>query len=473
MGTKYLDWRLVGVAMFLLVSSACSDGDGTPGDGQDAAGDVAELDAGDVESDVGGDVQSDVENDVDISSEVCDDGVDNDEDMDVDCRDEDCDGEAACSFTQLDAGRLHACGVLQSGDVVCWGWNGEAQIGNGESVTKPAPPTVVEGLESMVDVAVGLRHSCALGSDGSVYCWGRNEEGQLGDDSFVNSPFPVQVAGLTNAAAISANGLHTCAVTSDEPSRLLCWGNNDRYQIGAPFGNQMRVPTEVLQSGTAIRGYTDVASGLQHNCAMKPSVGQSGHTIMCWGDGEMGQQGNGRTNIQRSSPIESVRQKSNDTEIRDFVAGSLAAGQNSTCAIRQGGSVWCWGDGTQGHFGSLDLTDIQYAAVEYPGVGDAQRLWHALFHVCAERASGRIVCWGDNEQLAFDDQSRLYRNPVLLHDLAEPNDVAPGDRFTCWADGDGRAFCQGASSSGQLGDILVGQQSTAEPQRVYPEWPEP
>jgi alpha-tubulin suppressor-like RCC1 family protein len=167
-----------------------------------------------------------------------------------------------------------------------------------------------------------------------------------------------------------------------------------------------------------------------------------------------------------------VRQKSNDTEIRDFVAGSLAAGQNSTCAIRQGGSVWCWGDGTQGHFGSQDLTDIQYAAVEFPGLGDAQRLWHALFHVCAERASGRIACWGENSQFAYDGGASFNFNPVLLHDVVEPNDVAPGDQFTCWADGDGRAFCQGASNSGQLGTPSI-TQATAEPQRVYPEWSAP
>jgi alpha-tubulin suppressor-like RCC1 family protein len=450
-----------GVAFCLLLGSGCGNGDGTPGGGSDAGGDVTEPDA-----------QGDVENDVDMSSEVCDDGVDNDDDMDVDCRDEDCDGAAACSFTQLAASRSHACGVLESGHVVCWGFNAEGQVGNGETASQPVAPTVVEGLDSIVDVAVGLDHTCALSADGSVYCWGSNEEGQLGDDSFVSSPFPVGVVGLTNAAALSAGGLHTCAVTSDESSRVLCWGLNDRYQIGVTGGEQIRVPTEVQKSGTAIRGYTDVASGIQHNCAMSPLGGGSGHTIICWGDGQMGQQGNGRTNIQRSAPIESVRQKSNDNEIRDFVAGSLAAGQNSTCAIRQGGSVWCWGDGSAGHFGSEALAESQYAAVEYQGLGDAQRIWHELFHVCAERASGRVACWGENGQFAFDDEAKVHLNPVLLHDLVEPNDVAPGDQFTCWADSEGRTFCQGASNSGQLGKPSL-TQATAEPQRVYPEWSAP
>ncbi len=402
--------------------------------------------------------------------EVCDDGVDNDDDMAVDCRDDDCDGAAACSFTELASGRSHACGVLESGNVVCWGHNGEGQIGNGESASAPVEPVVVEGLDDMTDVAVGVRHSCALGSGGTVHCWGNNERGQLGDDSFVSSPFPVEVSGVTSATELSAGGLHTCAVTNSESSsRVHCWGSNRRWQVGAELGDRARVPAEVASKGPHVVGATDVASGIEHNCAMMPVGTQGGNSVICWGDNLGGQHGIGDEELVQSIPRGLVRQKSNGTEIRDFVAGSLAAGQKSTCAIRQGGSVWCWGDGTEGHFGDQELVDTHYAAVEYPGLGDAKRLWHALFHVCAERDSGRIACWGDNGQLAFDDESKLHYDPVLLHDVVEPNDVAPGDRFTCWADSKGRAYCQGASDSGQLGTPSI-TQATSEPQRVYPQW---
>ena len=107
--------------------------------------------------------------------------------------------------------------------------------------------------------------------------------------------------------------------------------------------------------------------------------------------------------------------------------------------------------------------------MEHPGLSDARRLWHGSHHVCAERASGRVVCWGDNGRLAFDDESTVHYNPIVLHDVVEPNDVAPGSDFTCWADSDGRAFCQGASEYGQLGDPSI-IEATSEPQRVYPQW---
>jgi alpha-tubulin suppressor-like RCC1 family protein len=445
----------VGAALCLLSGSACGNGDGTPGDGQDAGGDV---------------VQGDVASDVDMSSEVCDDGIDNDRNNDVDCRDEGCDGASVCSFAQLEAGRSHACGVLESGNVVCWGFNGEGQVGNGESASESVGPTVVEGLEDMVDVTVGLRHSCALSAGGSIYCWGDNNEGQLGDDSFVSSPFPVQVARMTEATAVSAGGFHNCAIGDGETGNgIYCWGLNDRIQVGATVGEETRVPARVASIGLPLLGQLDIDTGLRHSCALGTKSDRSGQVVYCWGDNRSGQLGINESRVDRSAPRRGVRQKSDLSEITDFVEGSLAAGQNSTCAIRQGGSVYCWGDGTQGHFGSEELAEIQYAAVEFPGLRDAQRVWHTLFHVCAERASGRIACWGENGQFAFDDESTVHFNPVLLHDVVDPNDVAPGERFTCWADSDGRAFCQGASESGQLGDPSI-TESTAEPQRVFPNW---
>jgi alpha-tubulin suppressor-like RCC1 family protein len=325
----------------------------------------------------------------------------------------------------------------------------------------------------MVDVDVGMRHSCALGADGTVHCWGKNREGQLGDDSFVDSPFPVQVAELTDATAIAAGGLHTCAITGRQSeSRVYCWGLNDRNQVGVSIGDETRVPVQVAANGLPLIGYTDIGIGIGHTCAMGPSRDPGIQTVMCWGSNRSGQLGIGSSEVKITVPQRIVRQTSDNNAIWDFVAGSLAVGTSSTCASRDGGSVWCWGSGRPGHFGSEELSDFQYSAVEHPGLSDARRLWHGSHHVCAERASGRVVCWGNNGRLAFDDESTVHYNPVVLHDVVEPNDVAPGSDFTCWADGDGRAFCQGASEYGQLGDPSL-IEVTAEPQRVYPEWSAP
>jgi alpha-tubulin suppressor-like RCC1 family protein len=452
-----------------VFAMACGDGGGGNGGNGDDRMDVGvdgggeDALAGDVsETEDGGDAQG--------SAEVCDDGADNDGDGDIDCRDEECDGESSCLFSALAAGRLHACGVLQSGRVACWGWNADGQIGNGESGSEAVGPTLVEGLDKILDVAVGMGHSCARRSGGRVYCWGNNESGQLGDDSFVTSPFPVQVVELTGVVDLSAGGDHTCAVNSDRgTSRVYCWGANNRYQVGVPSNVTTRRPVEITSNTLgSLTGFEEVASGLVHNCAWKPDADGKG-PVLCWGDSQKGQHGINNDGLERSIPMRYVRLKSNNRQISDFVAEGLAAGQNSTCAIRDGGSVWCWGDGSQGHFGSESLAEVQQGAVEFPGLGDADRLWHELFHVCAERTSGRVACWGDNSQFAFTDESGGYLNPVLLHDLVEPNDVAAGYLFTCWADAEGRAYCQGASNTGQLGSPSL-TDATATPQRVLPEY---
>jgi alpha-tubulin suppressor-like RCC1 family protein len=190
---------------------------------------------------------------------------------------------------------------------------------------------------------------------------------------------------------------------------------------------------------------------------------------VCWGDNQNGQHGINNEGLERSVPMRYVRLKSNNSAVSEVVADSLVAGQNSTCAIRAGGSVWCWGDGSQGHFGSEALAEVQYGAVEFDGLGDAERLWHELFHVCAERTSGRVVCWGDNSGFSFTNESGVYFNPVLLHDLVEPTALGLGDLFTCWSDSEGRAYCQGTASSGQLGSPTI-TEATSVPQRIVPIW---
>jgi len=461
-------WRWSAVVLCLGFFIGCSgdSSDNGASDPVDAGTDATDLD-GSID-DTG---MSDGGEDSGEPAEVCDDGIDNDGDQQVDCRDADCDGTNRCAFSKIAAARSHVCGVLQSGDVFCWGRNDDGEIGNGETAAEEVPPTHVEGLDKIIDVEVGLAHVCALRSGGTVYCWGNNEDGQLGDDSFVSSPVPVQVVNLTDVADIASGGNHNCAVRNARGGgEVLCWGANDRYQLGAG-GSGIRTPVQVMAPGGGnLTGYAEVTSGIEHNCALKPTGSSgNGHLASCWGDNRSGQLGTNRSEISRAGTAQRVLEKMSGAEIGDFIPGGLSAGQNSTCGIRTDGSVWCWGDGSAGHFGSQDLASIQQGAVEYQGLGDAERLWHELFHVCAQRSSGRVVCWGDNAQTSFTDDSGVYFNPVLLHDLTEPRDVAPGDLFTCWADDLGRAFCQGTADSGQLGSSLS-ESSTSEPQRVVPTW---
>src|SRR6185503_12507444 len=131
----------------------------------------------------------------------------------------------------LAAGYGHTCALLTDGTMRCWGGNSEGELGNG-TITNPgtAQPVVVSGISGASAIATGAYHTCALLANGTLRCWGRNGQGQLGDGTFTGSSTPRSVGGLTGVAAVSGGGAHTCAVLTDGTVR--CWGDNEFGQIG-------------------------------------------------------------------------------------------------------------------------------------------------------------------------------------------------------------------------------------------------
>ena len=190
------------------------------------------------------------------------------------------------------AGWEHTCAVHATGEVSCWGDDTSGELGNGATANSEPLPVKVVGLDDAVDVTAGHWHTCALRSSGEVSCWGRNSDGQLGnDDMGIDSYVPVPVTGISDAVSVSANGEHTCAVHAT--GEVSCWGDNWQGELGngeSGSGAQSAVPVRVSGVADAVA----VASGYDHTCALR-----EGGKVSCWGHNEFGQIGNDRDFITK------------------------------------------------------------------------------------------------------------------------------------------------------------------------------
>jgi alpha-tubulin suppressor-like RCC1 family protein len=161
-------------------------------------------------------------------------------------------------------------------------------------------------LTNVAEIATGFSHSCAAKDDGTAWCWGLNNKGQLGNNSTTDSSTPVQVVGaggvgtLTNVAEIAAGLQHSCAAKDD--GTAWCWGLNDKGQLGNNSTTDSSTPVQVVGAGGV--GVLDtiilVGAGNTHTCAAKQT-----HTVWCWGLNNESQLGNNST-TDSSTPVQAI-----------------------------------------------------------------------------------------------------------------------------------------------------------------------
>jgi alpha-tubulin suppressor-like RCC1 family protein len=283
-------------------------------------------------------------------------------------------------------GGFHSCAVLLDGTVKCWGQNDVGQLGDG-TTTNSSTPVTVSGITSAIAVAAGYKHTCALGQDGSVRCWGDNSYGELGDGNAVlqtqrggpstaHSSSPVSVVGINTAVAITASdGYHSCAVLQN--GTVKCWGDNSNGQLGD--GSRTTAVTPVSVAG--ITAGVAVSSGDFHTCALIADG-----TIGCWGLNFSGQLGDG-TGWDSNTPVQ-VSGISTAT--------AVSVGVIHTCAVLADGTARCWGYNSNGQLGD-GTTSNRNAPVVVSGVATAIGAVAAGNNdSCVLLQGGVVKCWGMN-----------------------------------------------------------------------------
>ena len=338
----------------------------------------------------------------------------------------------------------HSCALREGGDISCWGWNGSGQLGDGTG-DRSLVPVGVAGVSDAVAVAAGGGHSCALREGGTVSCWGDNWSGQLGDGTGgADGDFslvPVGVMGISDAVAVAAGGAHSCALR--EGGTVSCWGDNSSGQLGdGNSGDFSLVPVGVAGISDAVA----VVAGSVHSCALR-----EGGTISCWGHNGVGQLGDGTGgNLSDRSlvPVGVVG-------ISDAVA--VAAGGGHSCALREGGTISCWGGNWFGELGDGTGDDFSLVPVGVVGISDAVTVAAGWGHSCALREGGTISCWGDNQYGQLGDgtggaDGDLSLVPVGVAGVSDAVAVAAGGGYSCALREGGAISCWGSNRSGQLGD---------------------
>lgn len=314
-------------------------------------------------------------------------------------------------------GNRFSCALLHDGTVWCWGMNSDGQLGDGTTTNSPSPQNVSLPMAATAVVAgvAGASSTCALLADKTLRCWG---------DLYGSG----QDVPLANVIQVSLGVVHACAIDTDQ--KLYCWGENDSGQLGTGDWGPRAVPTHVMSDVKA------VAAGSDHTCAIKTAG-----TVYCWGT-----YGTTETNTPPAVPV-----INNALEV--------VAGGGASCARTTVG-VFCWGVNGDGQLGLG--TNTPQSTPQPVSVVSATQIAMGRAHVGAVTASG-LFMWGDNQTGQLGDGTGVDRWSPVLALLSDVAAVSCSWFHSCAITKAHQLFCWGDNNEGALGDGTTAPSSAPVP----------
>lgn len=334
--------------------------------------------------------------------------------------------------SEIAAGAAHSLVLRDDGTVWAWGDNGYGQLGDGTS-DEHRVPTHISGLSDVTDIAAGEYHSLAVKNDGTVWAWGDNSSGQLGDGTYDERRTPVQVDGLSGITNIAAGGEHSLAVKRD--GTVWAWGYNGSGRLGD--GTHVYRPTPVQVSG--ITDVTGIAAGGHHSLAVK-----NDGTVWAWGENGNGQLGDGTRDSHRV-PLQV-------TGVSGVI--SIAAGSQHSLAAKDDGTVWAWGANWNGQLGD-GTRDERRTPIQVDGLTGITGVVAGEDHSLVVKDDGTVWAWGRNMFGALgDDTNDERRTPVQVNGLTDVSLTVAGGHHSLAVKGDGTVWVWGDGRNGRLGNGL-------------------
>jgi len=332
------------------------------------------------------------------------------------------------SMPMVSAGNAYTLALKSDGTVWSWGSNTQGQLGDG-TTTMRSTPVQVQIPGKVISIAAGHTHAVALKENGTVWSWGSNAFGQLGDGTTTNRSTPGQVQNLNNIIAITAGNGFAVALRNDGIVFALGLGG----QLGNGTTTGSRIPVQVQN----ISNITAISAGDEHTLAMR-----SDGTIWAWGRNAGGQLGDGTT-TRRLIPVQ-VQNFNNIT--------AIATGGFYTAVIRNGNSIWTWGLNSSGQLGD-GTTTTRLTPVQIQNIGNVNGIFTGSQHTIARSNNSTLRAWGLNSSGQLGDGTITNRlTPVQVQNINSAVSVTGGLRYTVVLRDDGTVWAWGYNLGGQLGD---------------------
>lgn len=309
------------------------------------------------------------------------------------------------TIKQIATGDWHSCAIVSDNRVYCWGYGSNGELGNGTYNQANAPVAVstsgVMSGKNITQIATGFNHNCALDSDGKIYCWGQNAYGELGNNSTTISNVPVATSmnefGGRRVKQIIAGFFYSCALTTD--GSVFCWGTTENGRIGAgqTSGYSAR-PVQISFGGKKVESISGHAT---HACAV--ISGSQG--LYCWGKNNRGQIGNGSTTDSYApSPASVSGILGGGKTIRQ-----VKANYEHTCVLISSGDVYCWGAGDKGQLGNGSTSDstspVKVNMLSITADNTISDIASGSNYSCALTTRGYVYCWGENSHYQLGNGS--------------------------------------------------------------------
>jgi alpha-tubulin suppressor-like RCC1 family protein len=359
----------------------------------------------------------------------------------------------ACAFPQLalgasvSAGAAHSA-VVKTADNSAWTWgsNSSGRLGDA-GTTQRTQPVQVTSLASVSMVAAGGSHTLFLKTDGTVWAVGSNFNGQLGYNNVASQSLtPVAVVGITGTVVgIAAGDSHSLAWTSD--GKLYGWGANANGQLGLGDTTDRRQAVQVTVGGSPSKLVTSASAGSMHSLALTSET-----TIYAWGSNSSGRLGNGNQ-TQQTSPV-AVTVSLGGAAVTGFTA--VSAGGSHSLGLKSDGTIWGWGANTRGQLGD-NSTTMRLNPVQAVGLSTGVAISAGASHSLAIESDGTALAWGENNegQLGDGGITTMTSLPQVVPGINNVVSVVAASNHSLAVTSDQTVWSWGRNGNGQLGDGTV------------------